>query len=423
MNARIEGLRRALDRFVDQDRYATLVLATSDVGLGIAHEFLRAMDHESESELFFALQEDFLDARSYLDAAVARIASQVEAVNPLRRERGLPLLLPVPPALHAPGSDGASRFRALCDYAARFVDWALRQRIVWLLMPPRIVDRPGWSALVGPLLVLGATAEPWMAAHRFIVRDDVAAPMLVPLLEEKRAAGVLVHDFDASPERTLDDLAHTAMDAAAPVAERMRALFQLAAADIAHRRFELAEQKYALLHQHYVDAGDARMQALSLAGAGDVAMQTKRFVDARDRYHKGLAVAAPLGELPFVFRLLVGAGDAYMALAEPATACGHFARARDVTRKTLSVPDRITALRKLGAAERAAERLDDAVASWEAARGLCRKFELHDALRGVLVELVAAYAQLRASSERSAREQELLALPPGAASHAEGSPP
>jgi tetratricopeptide (TPR) repeat protein len=389
MRREFVAMESAMQTFIEQPDYPTLILNGSDGDIIFPVRVLQNWDRQWDSPLFLIFPFECKAVGDYIQQCMDLLVLQIEAVNEELMAQGEESWPPLPLVCLDPRQAPRNRLRAAIDYVRSMVpDDA---DIVWGLLPAIISDPAGYKTMILPLLALTGF-EDWMNGHRFLIRDDRSKPFLLLDLQREKADGVLVLNIDFSPGRAADAMVRTVNDPNAAVPERMQALMQLAAFDIAYQRYDQALEKYNLLHTYHAEQKDAVGQALALGGAGDVAMRLGNMEEAKKRYQQALAVAAPDGNLPVLLNLLQSAGECCMHLGQPGEAEGYLDLANQTAGKLISPYAKIQIMEKLGIVQLSQRKAREAAQTWTAAKDLCREFECPELAKSILDRLINLYS-------------------------------
>ncbi|WKB53294.1 tetratricopeptide repeat protein [Eleftheria terrae] len=411
------AMEKALREFIEQPDDPVLVLCGTDPDLLFPLKALQEMDRQAPTPVFLVFPFPCTGAADYLDQALKAVAAQIDAANVLRSQEGAPPWAALPLLCLDARQAPAQRLLAAVKHVREVVDRQLD--IVWGLLPNEIGDAEGYRDLVSPLL---DGWQPWMQGQRFILRDRRDTPFV--LAGRERLDGVLKFRVDFSAEKAADSLVREVHEARLPLPQRMQALMQLAAFDLAYQRFDGAHEKYALLYDYHRQQGDAVGQALALGGAGDVASRLGRHEEAKQRYQQALAVAGPVKNLSVMLNLLMAAGASCLQLGQYAEAEGYYELASRSAGKLLFSNAKIEAMEQQGVALAAQGRPVEAARLWIDAKGLCEQFGCTDPHRALLGRLRGLYASLQMEPEVKACDEELATLDRGAgAVPGEASPP
>lgn len=404
MHRQFRALEQTLREFIEQPDYPALVLAAADPDVVMPAKILESIDRQSDAVVVLSFPFDCTSAGGYLDQVVQQLALQAEAANADARAEERRPWPEQPLSARDPRAPPAERLRCLVEWAASIVEGDAP--IVWALLPSTISDHAGWQQLGAAVLPVRGV-EPWMERHRFVVRDLHDSPLLIPELRSLAIRDVLVMELDFSPEQALDALVRQTKDTSRPVSERMDALFQLSAVDVAHARLPDAVDKYAVLFGYYDEQGDAPRKALCLAGAGDAHLRGNDPGTALVRYRQALALAGPTENLALMLPPLVGAGTAAMQLGDWKEAEGYWLMANQVAGKLFNPWAKCDALEQIGEARWQQGNYAGAVEAWTSGKQLAAQYGHLERRRSILDRMIVAYsaAHLWADVEQLRRER------------------
>jgi tetratricopeptide (TPR) repeat protein len=385
-----QALERALKEFVEQPDFTALVIAAADNDVVMPSKILDAFDRQRDDLMVLSFPFECTTAAAYVDQVVQQLNLQSEAAGVELAAEGRPLW----PALPLEAADSrrpvALRIRALVDWVAASV--GRDTRIAWGLLPATILDSIGWRELAGAVLPLRGV-EPWMEQHRFVIRDLHDPRLLIPDLEQLGVNDALTMEIDFGPEQMLDSLVRTASDKSLPKAERMDALFQLAAVDASYKRLPDALQKYQVLYTYYDGERDELRKGLCLGGAGDVHLRAEDPVNARVRYRQALATVVPLGNLGATLPLLLGAGESSAKLGDWPEAEGYYDYASQTAGKLFNPWAKCDALEQLGLVRWRQQKYHAAVEAWTSGKNLAKQFGYTERRLSILDQMIAVYEE------------------------------
>lgn len=399
MRREFVAMESSMRQFIEQPDYPTLLISASDSDVMAPVKVLNNWDRQWQSHIFLIFPFDCNDATDYLRQSMDALAKQIDAANAERAVKSQPAWAPLPLFCMDPRQPPAKCLQAAIEHVRTLITEPVD--IIWGLLPGAIGDPAGYKTMISLLLAVDGYQR-WMDGHRFIIRDNSAKPFLLPDLQREKIDSVLGIRIDFSAAKAADTQVEIVNDPALPLPERMQALTQLAALDIAYKRYDRALEKYDLLHAYHGQQNDAIGQALSLGGAGDVAMRRANLSEAKKRYQQALAVAAPTGNLTPMLNLLMAAGDCCLHLNHFEDAEGYLSLANKVAGKLTSPFAKIMAMENLGVAQLGMRKAAEAVATWVAAKELAKQFDCTDQCQSILDRLIALYT--KAGMKQQAKE-------------------
>jgi hypothetical protein len=403
MRAEFSAVETALSEFIDQPDDPTLLLGTSDNDVVVILKMLQSLEQRLDAAIFVFLAFECDTAEAYVQQCVTALARQIAGVSETRMAEGEPPWPPLPLICQDRRCTPAVRLREAMMHVRTLR--ADAPAIVWALLPAAVRDIAGYAQMVMPLLGLNGV-EDWMEGHRFCVRDPKSHACLIPLARECHAPYVQILPVNFSSARALDSLMTTANDAARPMAERMNALTQLAALDLAHGRLDPARRKYHALHAFHAERQDATGRALALHGLGDVASRQGAVAEAKTRYVEALPIALEGRNLVAVLNLLMAAGNCSSQLGQHAEAAMYFELASTSAGRLMFVNTKIEAMERFGAALLACGKAHEAAKQWLDAKGLCVQFGCERQRQALLGRLASLYAKAGLKAEAKAYEIE-----------------
>ncbi|NJD08644.1 MAG: hypothetical protein FIA97_19450 [Methylococcaceae bacterium] len=367
MRRAFEAMEQGMREFVDQRDFPALVIECSDHDVLFPVKVLQNWDRQWNAHLFVTFPFPCRQAQDYVQQCVETVRLQVEALSAALEEADEPAWPPLPLDCLDPRQPPPRRLLTLIRYLRYCAPPEMT--LVWALLPSEIADPAGYRALIAPLLALKGY-EPWMETHRFLIREDRHKPLFLPELRKEKFDGLLILPIDFSPERVADTLVRTLNDETAPMADRMQAVSQVAALDVAYRRYEAAVDKYNLLIGYSRQQGDAVGEALALGGKGDIARHLGEIQHAKTWYQRALGVAGPTRNLAVMLNLLIGAGECSLALNQYLDAEGYFRLALTAAESLSSPYARIAVLDQLGQTLLANGKPREAASAWHDAKDL-----------------------------------------------------
>ena len=411
MRREFAALELGLKEFIEQPDYPTLVLDMDDGDAAFPFGVLQNWDRQWRSHVFLLFPFDCTSVDSYLQQCFDALAMQIDAANETLATDGQPAWPPLPLTCVDPRGHPGARLQAAIMHVRACVQ--AHANIVWAFVPSSIADVTGYTKLIVRLLALEGV-ENWMASHRFIVRDNHAKPHLLPKLVQVDSRNTCVLRVDFSVAKAADTLVQNLNNPKMPLSERMDALVQLAAFDLAHGRLEQALEKYDLLHAYHRQQGTISGRALALGGAADVVAAKGDEAQAKRYYQQALALAAPGKDLPVTLNLLMSVGKLCLRLEQYDEAEGYLELADRCAGRLVFLNAKIDAMENLGAAQFGAGKPAEAARTWDAAKNLCREFDCHEPWRSILDRLIALHsgASMHDRAEVYRREKASWVEPP-----------
>lgn len=413
MQRRVEAATGELSDFVDQDENQVLVVNASDDDLLYVAKILEGLDRGNETDIFLSFVHDFVDFPSWVDELVNRLAKMVEGGNALKQQRAEEIERRPPPAdrhvdlepwpeLPMLARDGRvspwKRMLAVLEYVDGIAPPAEGgHRVVWSFLPLTLQDVAGYKGLEAHLIA--SELPPCCVRHRFIVRDNRLEPFLIPELDAHQTPGVAILDADFSPERLNEDLNKEVADPSIPDEQRIIGMYQLAATDFAHERYELAHEKYAVVYEFYEGKNQPGMQGLCLAGAGDIALRQGDGELALQRYQQALALVCPTQKLALMLNPMLGAGEASYQTGRYDDAAAYYNHVVDIARGMRNPHVVADGRAKQGAALREAGRQAEAIEAWRSGATMAETVNDPEGRKANLEPMAALYEQVGMDEE------------------------
>jgi MalT-like TPR region len=404
---RIEELKSTLHGFVDQSDDLLLVISARDTDMALVHKIAEGVDQEHPADIVLRFAHEAKAAGPYVDSVVANVDAQIEGVNAVRASEGLSAWPKLPAAACDSRQPHDARLKSAMQHVRGLFPKHEDHRIVWCFLPAVISDTAGYASVIGRLLPRDGI-EPWMHSQRIVARDDRSRPFLVPHLHEHHVEGTLVFHADFSTEAMLDGLAQEAVDPETPEPQRMMQILQLAAIDFGYKRHAQAVEKYAICYEGFERSGQPSMQALCLAGVGDVLHANGKLLEAKQRYQQALALSAPDGVngLPVTMQLCSKTGDTCMARKEFEEAEGYYDMASQIAGKLLNLEYKCDNMEKLGIARASRNQVAGAVEIWKLAIGICQEGDYFVRWRSILDHMIALYQKIGLTADLREVERE-----------------
>jgi tetratricopeptide (TPR) repeat protein len=418
MASKFNELQDTLIDFIQQDRYQVLVIGVTNVELISVLKIVEALDQQQPAHVFTMLPQPVAgDAATYAGSVLGGLKAQLEPVDQLRVAEGQKAWPPFPPECDDPRARPGRRLRTGIAHLAALIPGGHEHRLGVFLLPQTIGDPMAYAnALAGvlPIQPSSDAPEPAWPRVRLIVRDDKAAPSLIPALRRAKNPAVLIYEPDLSSAALMDDKAKEVADPSTPEPKRMQLLTELAALDYAHGRLDEAVAKYEILYDYFRRHNAPVMQALVLQGVGDVSRKIGKLPLARERYGQGLTLAITTQALPLTMSLSYQAGDTSLLLQRFKDAEEHLQIARKIAGALCNHPIEADALEKIGDARLALKQPGEAMAAWRDATVICRKAKYRERLMSVLERMSKTFASARMTGDQRACDSELAALQAGA---------
>lgn len=416
MHRQAETLQKSLREFIDQPDYPTLVLSSTDLSIIVPNRSLLSFDRQDDDAYYLLFPQNCTSQVAYIEIIAASITEQLEILNTELAARQLPPLPALPVMLNDSRFPPAARLQAAIEHCGEHLPGGAP--IVWGLLPADMPDPAGYRALILPLLAL-EQVEPWMERHRFLLRDDLERPLLVPELLNAKNDRVLVMELDFSNESWLQNLLDTVSDKKLSADERMNAFFFLGVMDFGFKRFAQALEKFGVCFNYFEQKGNQLMQVLCLNMAGDTMRQAARPHDALKFYQQVIAKAVEDKNLPLIQQGTMNAGVVSLELSKDADAEGYLRHADETAAKLNNPYAKCDAMEKRGLVAWRLGKFDEAVDVWIKGKDLAKQFDYKERAASILGWLIALCRHSGLYHRVSAFEAERAALGVPAA----GTPP
>ncbi|WP_157646764.1 hypothetical protein [Burkholderia ubonensis] len=403
MHREFAAIESSIEAFIEQPDDPTLLLEATDNDVVPVLKMMQSLDERVGDAIFLIFPFPCDAAGAYLQTCMETLARQIDEEGAARGARGEAGWPPLPLTCTDPRRAPAQRLRDAVTHVRTLAPEGVK--VVWAWLPSPMGDVGGFAKMLLQCLALNGF-EDWMEGHRFCIRDDRNHPCLIPLAREKKAEHVLILPVDFSSEKATRNLVATANDAAQPIEQRMGALMQIAAIDLAHGRLPDAQRKYYALFAFHAERKDATGCAAALHGLGDVALRHGSPRDAKDWYIRALPAALDGRNLLVVLNSLMAVGNCCNALGEHAKAAVYFDLASAAAGRLMLVHTKIEAMEKGGVALLACGKAAEAAKGWIDAKGLCEQFGCERQRIGILDRLVSLYRNAGLKTEARAYELE-----------------
>jgi tetratricopeptide (TPR) repeat protein len=379
----IEELRENLVRFVEQDEHPLLVLTSFDEEIPTIVRTVDHLDGSLPSDVVFPHVDPIGALDVFVEGLIVAVQTQISEVNAERVAVGRLPLLPPPDELREHRLPPEDRIKGLIAHMSGWLPEG-DHRLVWVLLPERILDQTAYARVVGAIL---GTDRSVLRRFRAVVREDRNAQFLRAALVRAghhRAlhawSTVTVGDF-------ADAIARKVGDRTAPPAIRMNALLQCALLDHALGRYEAAIEKFAQLFAYYDEHRVPELAALVVKSVGDVLMRVSRTSAARDKYLQALDIASDCGSLMLIFQAASALGELASASRGWAEADTSFTLAADSAEKLGFAHACADALDRAGLARAHLGELNRAVVAWTKSANVARESDYATRLAEVLSRL------------------------------------
>ena len=402
-------LQADLTWFVEDRDSLVMVLSCTDTEVPYVAKVFDLVTAELDGDLFLLFAHNVEpddDAHTYLTRIIENVEVQRVGANEMRAAEGLEAWPDLPDACHDTSHAPSRRVIALLHWLRERVP-DTEHTIVLGLIPVRLGNHAAYASAVQGLLPRDEVM-PWMAGCRLLFRDDRAAPALVPHVERHPSDLVVLYEgLDLSPGALTQSLVEQMEDPDVPEEERVVAMMQLAGLDFSHRRYADSYAKWGAVFEYYRAREVPQMQGLALCGAADVLRATGKLPEAKERYQQGLAYCKEPEHIAVTLNLLLGVGEACIALEQWEEAEGYLELAEKIaaTRKLLYTQCDVMARR--GVPLIALGRIDDAYKLWRVCVDVSRVMKYYERCKETLGSLVALLQRRKMPGEVRKHEAEL----------------
>ena len=371
MQGIVKEARAALTWFTQEQRdHFALVLSYEDEDASMVHGLMRSMEQADASALYLVFAHEARTARAYVDVLLELLHSRFEAINAERGALGVEPIPNCPAECYDSGVAPSERLKLIMRWWRTGLGDG--QRVVLGLLPTKLPDVDAYRELVWGLLPFG-DLEPWTRFTRLVVRDRRLDAFIEPHLPDTDSIATAGYTVDFSPSACQEGLTADAANPALPERDRGVAMLQLAALDQAHRRYDLALNKYGVLANLFVEMGEEGLVALCLCGAGDVHVQMGDLLEARKRYVQGVEAATKAKAKPALLNCLIGLGQTTAALGEHRQSETWWDTAARVSGSMGNPYGVVDAVEQLGVARKSQMRPQKAWVAWEQALELIQE--------------------------------------------------
>jgi tetratricopeptide (TPR) repeat protein len=405
MKRKLEELRLNLDEFVHQTDYSVLLLSCMPEESVYVAGFLDGLDEPTEHCAFLVYPGPFRGAEAYLRDLLAFTEVQLDKATAARQQRGEPPPPPLPAATKDARLDPAARFELWLRYLPALLPNQTQFAIVVGLLPIECEDFNGYARFLERVVLFDRRPQ-WMEALRLVIIDAREAPILRPLIQQRRLDTVLTWELDLSPPALVDALSCECADPSIPIAQRIASLVQLGGIDLAYRRYPDAREKYAAAFEFYSSPPVPAMQALCMQGAGDALAAEGRLLEAKEMYERGLWVCMDANVLPAALLLLQALVRVCFTIPDLAHAEAYAHAGSRLADGTLNPTLYAHLLESRGDAQLGQGKSKEAVTSYEHARSVAAHHLLIEAWESSLDKLIRLYEEAGASVELSERRRE-----------------
>jgi Tfp pilus assembly protein PilF len=383
MQRLIEAFKIRAAEFIEQRHDMMLVVSSCENDMGVTLAVLRDLEQESGDDPYLMFGGDFKDPLSFMDGVVTTLEEEHRITSEVLEKQGNPPLPPIPDFVRDRGRPVIPRMLEAIRYVRSLFDTEGVHRLVWVLFPTEVHDWQAYGLLIAGLSPLHGT-HPWMRGVRLIVRDDAPVAHLPRVLG--RSPRVRFTSVDFGPEAQQAVLEEESQDPATSEERRAQALYSLAIIDYGHNRATQAVQRFDQALGIYKRNGNRGMEAMTRQGLGSVYDRNGDLEMARHWYESAVPPAAE-SKAPLVL-LQVAESLGWLGYREKRfeEAYAYYDLCDKLAGVMLDPGAKVKALEHKGLCEEGRRDVEKAVACWEAAEGLCRKVDLPEEMRQVILE-------------------------------------
>jgi tetratricopeptide (TPR) repeat protein len=409
MRKLLDAVLQRLKAFVAQRDNLALVLNCHEGEGPSLLTILESLEEQSASEMFWQFPEAFVTPQEYASSIVQSFAARHELVRLQQAEAGMAVWPALPPELRNEAAPPSQRIRELMLFARSLLPTLDGALLVWVMLPLQIADQNAYATLMQQVL-RHEFPFPWCHHIRCIVRGEPTDPALAESLKQIRHIDWYAPDL--SPAALHAALESEAADEALPLEDRLQSVFVTANTDYAHKRYDLALDKYATLLPYYANTGNLTMAALVLNGMGEVHRAAGNAQQANACFEAAMVPASDGNQPPVAALLNVSINLATMRMDQKRydEAENYFEGIQKLATMHRAHELKVWALEQKGQALYLQSKAPLAVATWTAAAKLAEMLEQPELAKGPLEKLRDHYAKVRDASQQRAVETQLAAL-------------
>jgi len=406
MRKLLQRVQQQIRDFVEQRDDLVLVAACSDGDTPMALKILRDIEQGGGGDMFLLFGDAFNDAPSYVDIIIERLRAEHCLADEALSAEGEEGLAQMPETLFDETKPPAQRLLEAILFARSLVPHESGELLIWALCPVSIADREEYLKLITGLIPYWGV-QPWMRQGiRLIFRDLSLAETVGADLSEAPRTRLL--PLDLGPEALAESLDQEVDDESLPLEQRMQSLLMLATQDFGYGRTADALTKYDLLLGHYQNTKDARMQAVTINGIGDVYQREEQLDKARQWYESAVPLATESEDAVILYTVVMNLGDVTYKQQDFAVAEECYDGGDKLAAKMGNPEAKVVALERRGLSREQQGAHDKAVESWEGAVQLCRAIgDMDHFLKQNLAHLDRGYEKVQQPDKQAAARAEL----------------
>lgn len=412
MRNRFQELEDAIQDLVERENPPLLIMAIPDSQGFYLIKAVENRDRQDPANAYLLFTQPSGDsAVAYVDAVVEHLNAQIDLAAIERVAANLPPWPPLPAEVRDSRLAPSARLERALIYARDLIDAPAANKLVCVFCPTEISSPMVFRQALDALLPLqGKAPSAFLSRGKVVIRERETQE-LISAFHAERNLFAMTYAPDLSPEAVANDLADAAVNPATPEAQRMEALMQLAALDIAHERHAQAIAKYELLYDYYTRYEADQMRAVVLSGVGDVLRRAQSPHKAREKYAQALTLSLAAKALPLIAGTAIQVGDMSFELRELDDAVGHFELAKLAANKLLNRTLLADLEERIGDVQLLKEDLGKAVSAWRRSADIARDLTYGVRQRRAVEKLRATFASARMDAEVRDCEAELAAIP------------
>ncbi len=368
---------------------------------------LENLENDPEDmDIFLRFGHPFESPHSYIEQVLALLRLQIEQVNQELTKRGDPPL----PSMDAPAGRTSTKWSEALMGAVHHIRGIVprQRRLVWLFVPLEIRDAEGYLDFARRLAGEEGAGE---LGIRFVLRDDLAKPHLVPWMAGE--PGVDVHRPRLDPDSVEEKLESLANDPRVPKDEQAQMHMMLAGMDVSKGRHDQALARNLELLGYFRHTGRKHQESMVLNNLGDLHYLRGRHEEAVQWYERAVGLSVKLGSAPMVLCQSMNLGHALFAQGKFAESLLYYQSAEQLAQATSSPIHQIQALERVGSAQRETRSTAEAVQTWERAVQLSRQYHHEAGARSNLENLKRLFAEMGDVERRRHYARQLSELDAG----------
>jgi tetratricopeptide (TPR) repeat protein len=411
MRRLFQDLTKRLQAFVAQRDTLVLLVRCRDEESSFILKTLDSID-EASQDIFWSFVEEFSEPVTYADAIVRSFRQRAEALAKKLEEAGDPSWPPLPPRATDVNVPPAARLQALFMYARTRIPDLEASHLVVALMPLRVTDPLRWRAFLRELTAHDPLS-PWCHHMRIVAREgreismDDLSPELQARLDPSSFPRTDVYEVDFSLEALQRATKAEIADPSVPLPDRMQSLLVDANVDYAHKRYDVALEKYGLLRTFYAAVQNQALLAATLNGIGEVYARAGHRDLAIQHFEMALTAAIEGSSHPILLNVSLNLGNLYLAEKSWALAADHYVGSEALATALLNAHVKLLCLENIGVCRFELADYGAAQEAWQNGASLARALEEQAALKRVLARLRNLYVQANMRDRVKAIDDEL----------------